>query len=267
MTAHSRAIAAPGARHALDLAGKTAVVTGAGQGLGRAIAIALAHAGAHVAVTHRRADGAMAVAEEITASGGDAIGLELDVTETARYQPVLDAAADWAGGLDILVNCAGGMHPFTPYLEVDEATFDATLARNFKSAFFLSQAFAGMLVKAGRPGRIVNIASTAATKPDMQLAAYNASKAALVQFGKSIAVELAPHAILVNTVAPGPVRTDNTRWIYDNPKWQAVLKDKVPLGGPADAEDVAAAVVFLCGPGARHMTGSTVTVDGGFTCL
>lgn len=257
--------AAPGHR-SHDLAGKTAVVTGAGQGLGRAIALALAQAGAHVAVTHRRADGATAVADEISASGGHSIGLELDVTDGARYQPVLDAAADWGSGLDILVNCAGGMHPFTPFLEVDQTTFDATMARNFKGAFFLSQAFAGILVKAGRPGRIVNIASTAATKPDMQLAAYNASKAALVQLGKSIAVELAPHAILVNTVAPGPVRTDSTRWIYDNPKWQAVLKDKVPLGGPADAEDVAAAVVFLCGPGARHITGSTVTVDGGFTC-
>jgi len=98
------------------------------------------------------------------------------------------------------------------------------------------------------------------------LAAYNASKAALVQFGRSIAVELAPHGILVNTVAPGPVRTTNTAWIYDNPKWQDVLKEKVPLGGPADADDVAAAVVFLCSRGARHMTGSTVTVDGGFTC-
>lgn len=267
MTEQSQGMAAAGDRQALPLAGKTAIVTGAGQGLGRAIAIALAQAGAHVAVTHRRAAGAMAVAEEISASGGDAIGLELDVTETGCYQRVLDAAAEWGSGLDILVNCAGGMHPFTPFLEVDQATFDATLARNFKSAFFLSQAFAGMLVKAGRPGRIVNIASTAATKPDMQLAAYNAAKAALVQFGKSIAVELALHAILVNTVAPGPVRTDNTRWIYDNPKWQAALRDKVPLGGPADAEDVAAAVLFLCGPGARHMTGSTVTVDGGFTCL
>lgn len=253
-------------RGLLDLAGKTAIVTGAGQGLGRAIALRLADAGAGVVVTHKRAEGAVAVADEIVGNGGKATGLALDVTDFAAHGRVIDEGTAWGGSVDILVNCAGGMHPFTPYLDVDEATFDATISRNLKSAYFLSQAFARKLVEAGRPGRIVNIASTAATKPDFQLAAYNAAKAALVQFGRSIAVELAPHGILVNTVAPGPVRTTNTEWIYDNPAWQRVLKEKVPLGGPAEADDVAAAVLFLCGPGARHTTGSTVTVDGGFTC-
>lgn len=251
----------------LQLEGMGAIVTGAGQGLGRAIAHQLASAGAAVAVTHRRAEGAKIVASEIEMGGGKAIGLELDVTDLAAHSRVVDDVASWAGRVDILVNCAGGMHPFTPFLEVDEATFDATMSRNLKGSFFLCQAFAQKLVAADRPGRIVNIASTAATKPDTQLAAYNASKAALVQFGKSIAVELAPHGILVNTVAPGPVRTTNTEWIYSNPKWQSILKEKVPLGGPAHVDDVAAAVLFLCGPGAKHMTGSTITVDGGFTCL
>lgn len=250
----------------LDLQGMTALVTAAGQGLGRAIALRLADAGAGLVVTHRREAGALAVAEEIMQRGGRACGLELDVTQTASHAKVIDDAAAWGGNIDILVNCAGGMHPFTSFLDVDEATFDATVARNLRSAYFLSQAFARKLVAAGRPGRIVNVASTAATRPDFMLAAYNASKAGLVQFGRSIAVELAPHGILVNTVAPGPVRTTNTEWIYSNPKWQDVLKDKVPLGGPADADDVAAAVLFLCGKGARHMTGSTITVDGGFTC-
>lgn len=248
------------------LEGTTALVTGAGQGLGRAIAMSLADAGAGVVVTHRRQVGAETVAEEISAAGGRAMALELDVTQTASHAQVIDAGAEWGGKVDFLVNCAGGMHPFTSFLDVDEATFDDTVTRNFRSAYFLSQAFARKLVAAKLPGRIVNIASTAAARPDFMLAAYNASKAALVQFGRSIAVELAPHGILVNTVAPGPVRTTNTAWIYDNPKWQNVLKEKVPLGGPADADDVAAAVVFLCSPGARHMTGSTVTVDGGFTC-
>lgn len=250
-----------------DLSGLTALVTGAGQGLGRAIATRLAHAGAAVIVTARRAEDAIVVAEEISRSGGRATGLALDVTDTSAHARIVEEGTTWGGSVDILVNCAGGMHPFTPFLDVDEATFDATLSRNLRGAYFLSQAVARKLVEAGRPGRIVNIASTAATKPDAQLAAYNASKAALVQFGRSIAVELAPYGILVNTVAPGPVRTTNTEWIYDNPKWQKILAEKVPLGGPALADDVAAAVLFLCGSGSRHMTGSTVTVDGGFTCM
>jgi glucose 1-dehydrogenase len=249
-----------------NLEGMTALVTGAGQGLGRAIALRLAQAGAAVVVTHRRQKGADAVAGEITAANGRAMAIELDVTVTQSHAQVIDAGTACGGSIDILVNCAGGMHPFTSFLDVDEATFDATVARNFRSAYFLSQAFARKLVAAERPGRIVNIASTAATRPDFMLAAYNAAKAALVQLGRSIAVELVPHGILVNTVAPGPVRTTSTEWIYGNPKWQDVLKEKVPLGGPADPSDIAAAVLFLCGAGSRHMTGSTITVDGGFTC-
>lgn len=259
-------MAAAHARDLMNLGGMTALITGAGQGLGRTIAMRLAEAGAGVVVTHRRQEGADKVANEIVAAGGRAMGLELDVTRTELHAAIIDAGTAWGGSVDILVNCAGGMHPFTPFLEVDETMFDSTVARNLRSAYFLSQAFARKLVMAKRPGRIVNIASTAATRPDFMLAAYNASKAALVQFGRSIAVELAPSGILVNTVAPGPVRTTNTEWIYDNPKWQDALKEKVPLGGPADADDVAAAVLFLCSAGSRHMTGSTIIVDGGFTC-
>lgn len=249
-----------------DVTGRTALVTAAGQGLGRAIAMRLAKCGAAVIVTHRRKEAADAVAAEIAASGGRALGVELDVTRLADHREALDKGNQWGGCVDVLVNCAGGMHPFTSFLEVDEATYDATMNLNLRGAYFLSQAFARNLVAQKREGRIVNIASTAATKPDFMLAAYNSAKAGLVQLGRSIAVELAPHRILVNTVAPGPVRTTNTEWIYDNPKWQQVLKEKVPLGGPAHADDVAAAVLFLCGPGAAHMTGSTITVDGGFTC-
>lgn len=250
----------------LNLSGMTALVTGAGQGLGRAIALRLADAGAAIIVTARRVETANVVAEKILATGGKAMGRELDVTRTDTHAGVLEEGASLSGNVDILVNCAGGMHPFTPFLDVDEKTFDATLARNLRGNYFLCQAFARRLVAKGRPGRIVNIASTAAVKPDFQLAAYNAAKAALVQFGRSIAVELARHQILVNTVAPGPVRTTNTEWIYDNPVWQKALAERVPLGGPADADDVAAAVLYACSRASRHSTGSTITVDGGFTC-
>lgn len=249
-----------------DLFGKAAVVTAAGQGLGRAIALRLANAGAAVVVTHRRQEGADAVAREIVAQGGRAIGLALDVTRTDIFDDLLDTSANLAGVPTILVNCAGGMHPFTPFLDVDEAVFDATLALNLKGSYFLSQRFARNLIAANRGGRIINIASTAAFKPDYQLAAYNAAKAALIQFTRSIAIELARYEILVNAVAPGPVRTTNTEGIYDNPKVAAQLKTRIPLGGPAQSDDIAAAVLFLAADSARHMTGSTITVDGGFSC-
>lgn len=255
-----------GSRDLLKLGGMTALVTGAGQGLGRAIALRLADAGAAVIVTARQAEAAISVAGEITAAGGTAMGLDLDVTRTDTHEDVIEKGATLSGSVDILVNCAGGMHPFKSFLDVDEETFDATLACNLRGNYFLCQAFARRLVAQGKPGRIVNIASTAAVKPDFQLAAYNASKAALVQFGRSIAVELARHRILVNTVAPGPVRTTNTEWIYDNPTWQKALAERIPLGGPAHADDVAAAVLYACSPASRHSTGSTITVDGGFTC-
>ena len=247
-----------------DLEGHSALVTGAGQGLGREIALNLARAGAEVIVTHIRGDGAAQVASEIVERGGKAIGLKLDVSDPAEIEAAVSAAEAWGQCFDILVNCAGGMHPFTPFLEVSESMWDETMGRNFKGCFFLSQHFSRLLVATGRPGRIVNIASTAAFKPDFQLAAYNASKAAVVSLTRSIAVELGRHRILVNAVVPGPVRTANTEWIYSDPAIAAELRRKIPLGAPAEPQDVADAVIFLAGAGANHITGTTLTVDGGF---
>lgn len=250
----------------LDLTGKTAMVTAAGQGLGRAVALRLADAGANIVVSTRRPEPGEAVAEEIRAAGGRAISVINDVTDLSQTEPSLDKATEAFGGVDILANVAGGMHPFTPFLELDEATWQSAMERNVKGSYFMTQAVAKRLVAAGKPGSIIVIGSTAAFRPDDLMSVYNSAKAALLQFTRSVAVELAPYEILVNAVLPGPLRTTNTEWIYDDPKNIAHVKEKVPLGHPADPDDVASAVLYFAGRGAGHNTGSMLVVDGGFLC-
>jgi len=209
-----------------DLTGKTAIVTAAGQGMGRGIAERLAEAGANVVVSARRIDPAEEVAAGIRERGGQAIAARTEVTDLDQLDATVSAAMEAFGAVDILVNNAGGMHPFTPFLEVTPETWQETTERNLKGTYFLTQKVARGMVQAGRRGKIINIASTAAFKPDFQLAAYNAAKAAVVSLTHSLAAELGPYGIMINTVVPGPVRTTNTAGIYDDPKIQAALQSR-----------------------------------------
>lgn len=247
-----------------DLSGKTAIVTASGQGMGQGIAFRLADAGANIVVSHKHMDTAEQTAAEIRANGGKALPVLADVTNLDHLDETVQAAMDNFGAIDILVNNAGGMHPFTPFLEVTPEMWLQTVERNLKGTYFLTQKVAKTMVAAGRPGKIVNIASTAAFKPDFQLAAYNMSKAGVVSFTHSLCAELAPYGILINTVAPGPIRTTNTAAVYDNPDIQAMIKQRVPLGAPGEPDDIGAAVLFCASRASDHMTGGLIVVDGGF---
>lgn len=247
-----------------DLRGLTAIITGAGQGMGRGIALRLADAGAKVVVAGRTVSKCETVAEEIRSRGGEAIAVACDVTVLEDIDAVVAETMAAFGRIDLLVNNAGGMHPFTPFVDVTPETWSGTIDRNMKGTYFLTQKCVREMIAAGRGGRIVNIASTAAFKPDYQLAAYNSAKAATVVLTRSLAVELAPHGILVNTVAPGPIHTDNTAEIYANPHIAAMVKERVPLGGPGEPDDVANAVLFCSGAASKHMTGGLIVIDGGF---
>ena len=247
-----------------DLSGQTAIVTGAGQGMGRGIASRLADAGANVVVAGRTLSKCEQVAAVIRDSGGEAVAVACDVTSLEDLDKTVAQAMKAFGRIDILVNNAGGMHPFTPFVDVTPETWQGTIDRNMKGTYFLTQKCVRTMIATGRGGRIVNIASTAAFKPDYQLAAYNSAKAGMVVMTRSLAVELAPHKILVNTVAPGPIHTDNTAAIYADPQIAKMVKQRVPLGGPGEPDDIANAVLFCASAAAKHMTGGLIVIDGGF---
>jgi NAD(P)-dependent dehydrogenase (short-subunit alcohol dehydrogenase family) len=246
------------------LDGKTAFVTAAGQGMGRAIAIRLAEAGANVVVSHRRRDKALEVVETINAIGVESLAVTTDVTDLDQIHESTAQALDRFGHIDILVNNAGGMHPFTPFLEVTPETYQQTLDRNLRGTYFLTQAIARSMAEKNTGGSVVNIASTAAFKPDFQLAAYNAAKAGVISLTHSLCSELAPLGIRINSVVPGPTRTTNTEAIYQLPEIKSLIEQRVPLGSPGEAEDIANAVLFCASPASRHMTGGMIVIDGGF---
>ncbi|MET0657718.1 MAG: SDR family oxidoreductase [Steroidobacteraceae bacterium] len=246
-----------------DLGGSSAIVTGAAQGIGQAIALRLAEAGASVLLAGHNEELLARSAAMVTAAGGNAAWICADISQIADIDAIVQAAIERFGAVDILVNNAGGMHPFTPALEITEAIWEKTLERNLKGSFFLAQRVARQMVAAGRGGKIINIASIAALRPDPQLAAYNASKAGVASLTKSLAQEFGRHRILVNTVAPGPILTPNTAAVYDIPEIQQYVEQRVPLGHIGQPEDVGNAVLFLASRAADHITGSLLVVDGG----
>jgi 2,3-dihydro-2,3-dihydroxybenzoate dehydrogenase len=245
-----------------------ALVTGAGQGIGAAVARGLAQDGARVVVTDRDPDAAAAVAEEI---GDGAVGRGLDVTDREAVRGLVSGVEVDVGPIGILVNVAGVLHP-GPVVDTDDDAWDHTFAVNTTGVFLVSRAVARRMVPRGA-GSIVTVASNAAGVPRVGMAAYGASKAASASFTRSLGLELAPHGIRCNVVAPGSTDTAMQRALWADEGGEArtiagdpaTFKAGIPLGRIAAPEDVADAVRFLVSERARHITMHDLYVDGGAT--
>ncbi len=249
-----------------DLTGKTALVTGGNQGLGKAFAFGLAQAGARVAISGRRAEANQAAAAEAAAAGYSFVTITADVTEDDQVQAMTAQALEaFDGRIDILVNNAGICY-HAPTFDVTDQQWASVFDLNVRAVWKTSMAVgAGMRERGG--GSIVNIGSISGlivNRPQWQ-PAYNASKAAVHQLTKSLAVEWAPYGIRVNAVAPGYVKTEMAP--VERPEFQRYWIEDAPQQRFALPEEIAPAVVFLASDAASFITGSVLVADGGYTAV
>ena len=242
----------------MSLNGKTALVTGASRGIGRAIALRLAEDGANVAVIYAgSADKAEAVVNEITALGVNAKAYRCNVADSAAVNETVKAVTNDLGKIDILVNNAGITRDGL-MLRMKDEDFDAVLDTNLKGAFNMIRAcYSGFIRK--KSGRIINISSVSGIMGNAGQANYSASKAGVIGLTKSVARELASRGITCNAVAPGFIQTDMTENLGDNNP----LLNSIPLVRMGKPEDIAAAVAFLASDSAAYITGEVLKVDGG----
>jgi 3-oxoacyl-[acyl-carrier protein] reductase len=242
----------------MDLSGRIAIVTGASRGIGRAIARRLAVQGAHV-VAAARGDNARPVVEEITAAGGRADAIALDVTDAGAAGIMVAATLERLGRIDILVNNAGITRDQL-MLRMKREDWDAVLATNLTGAFALTQAVLKPMVRQ-RGGRIVCISSVVGQSGNAGQANYAASKAGVIGFAKAVALEVASRGITVNVVAPGLVETDMTRELTGSAREE--WASKIPLRRLGTPDDIASAVCFLASDEASYITGQVLAVNGG----
>jgi NAD(P)-dependent dehydrogenase (short-subunit alcohol dehydrogenase family) len=248
---------------AFSLAGTTALVTGAGQGIGRALALGLAAAGARVVVTDVVEEPAALVVDEIRQRGGQALARALDVARPEAIDAVVAAVEREVGALDVLVNNAGIRDRSPDSFATTVAEWDEVFAVNVRGPFLLARAVARAM--GDRGGSIVNIASQLGLVGVAGRPAYTASKGALINLTRTLALEWAPRRIRVNAVAPGPILTPFTEPFQRDPATHRRFQEATPLGPWPAPEEVVGAVVYLASPASRFATGSVLVVDGGFT--
>ena len=255
----------------LDLDARVAIVTGGASGIGKAVALRLAEAGAGVMLSDPDEAASRHTVKHIRSRGGKAAFAFLNTGMTSDAKQIVAETIQTFGRLDLMVNISG-MHPPAPVLSMTEQVWDKVLDCNLRAHFFFSQSAAKEMTKGGRGGKIINVASFEALHPVMQLAHYNAAKGGLVMLTKALAMELAPHRILVNAVAPGIIKTPGLEELLSTliPTGQPFeeltqfLLPRVPLFRIGEPDDVAKIVLCLASSAADYVTGQTIVVDGGY---
>lgn len=254
-------------RQNIDLFSKVAIVTGGAMGIGFGIAYRLAEAGASVMIADMNKEAADEAAAKLVAKGWKTTSVATDVSDATQVQNMIDVTVEAYGSVDILVNDAG-IYPNVPVMQMDEKEFDKILSVNLKGVYLCTKAAATQMIKQGKGGKIINITSVDALHPSMiGLAAYDSSKHGIWGFTKNVALELAPHNIWVNAIAPGGINTPGAGAgqpvSKETEAMMAPFLAKIPMKRMGEPDDIGKVALFLASDLSSYMTGSQVVVDGG----
>jgi len=249
------------ANELFSLKGRTALVTGASSGMGRHFVKTLADAGARVVCAARRLDEIETVAAEIRATGGDAIAIALDIGDTDSVTRAFDAAEQAYGSIDLLVNNAGQI-VFVPFPDISDDQWDKLMNVNLKGCMRMSREFSKRLIAAGKPGSIVNITSITGQQTKPYLSIYGTAKAALIHFTKQLAIDLLPHGIRANSIAPGYFRTAMVDWYFDSPEGKLEVEN-LPAKRVGNLEELDGPLLLLASDAGSYLNGVILPVDYG----